>query len=263
MPRTGGRVYLVGAGPGDPELLTLKGRRYLGEADAIVYDRLVSPALLELAPAGAERFYVGKGRDIASVAQEDVNDLLVDLARRGLTVVRLKGGDPFVFGRGGEEVAHLAAAGVAFEVVPGISSAAAVPAAAGIPVTDRRVASSYAVVTGHVHPDDVDSAVDWVKVAESVDTIVILMGMKNLDAIAKKIMSGGRAPGTPTAVVEAGTTTRQRTIVADLANIANKARRAGARAPAVIVVGEVVSLRNGVPDLLGALEPSVATTIAR
>lgn len=157
---SGGHVALVGAGPGDPELLTLKGQRLLRAADAVVYDRLVDPSLVDLAPGAAERFYVGKGRGIRSVPQEQVHDLLVDLARRGLRVVRLKGGDPYVFGRGGEEVTHLAAAGVSFEVVPGISSAVAVPGAAGIPVTDRRAASSYAVVTGHFHPADPRSSVD-------------------------------------------------------------------------------------------------------
>lgn len=259
QPRTeAGHVALVGAGPGDPELLTLKGRRYLERADAVVYDRLVDPRLVDLAAPAAERFYVGKGRDIASVEQESVNGLLVDLARRGLRVVRLKGGDPYVFGRGGEEAAHLAAAGIPFDVVPGISSAVAVPGVAGIPVTDRRAASSYAVVTGHVHPNDVDSPIDWVQLARSIDTIVVLMGMRNLEAIARELRRGGRAPDTPAAVVEAGTTTRQRTITGTLADIAAKARAARASAPAVIVIGDVVALRTVSPPVLEPLGMIVA-----
>ena len=261
MESSGGHVALVGAGPGDPGLLTLKGRRYLVEAEAVVYDRLVSRAVVDLAPAPAARFYVGKGRDIASVAQESVNDLLVDLARQGRRVVRLKGGDPYVFGRGGEEAAFLASAGVSFDVVPGVSSAVAVPAAAGIPVTDRRAASSYAAVTGHVHPDDVDSAIDWVRLARSVDTIVILMGMRHLDALAREIMKA-RSGETPAAVVEAGTTERQRTIVGSLRDIAARARSARVAAPAVIVIGEVVSLRTGVADVLASLDAPGSPVIA-
>jgi uroporphyrin-III C-methyltransferase len=250
-------VALVGAGPGDPELLTRKGERLLRAADAVVYDRLVDPALVALVPPASERFYVGKGRGIGSVRQEQVNDLLVDLARRGLRVVRLKGGDPYVFGRGGEEAAHLAAAGVAHEVVPGVSSSVAVPAAAGIPVTDRRAASSYAVVTGHAHPSDPESRVDWVALAHGVETIVVLMGMKHLEAIAVEIMRAGRGPETPAAVIEAGTTARQRTITGTLGDIAAKADEARAAAPAVIVIGDVVALRSESALRMEALEAAV------
>ena len=255
--RSGGRVTLVGAGPGDPELLMIKGHRLLSEADAVVYDRLVDPVLVDLAPAGAERFYVGKGRNVRSVPQEQVNDLLVDLARRGLDVVRLKGGDPFVFGRGGEEATHLATAEVDFDVVPGISSSVAVPGAAGIPVTDRRAASSYAVVTGHMHPRDPDSTVDWWTLARSVDTIVVLMGMRYLEAIAGEVVRAGRPPHTPAAVIEAGTTARQRTITGTLGDIATKTGRATAGAPAVIVIGDVVSLRAGASDDIDVLHLGV------
>ena len=252
-----GHVALVGAGPGDPELLTRKGERLLRAAEAVVYDRLVDPALVALAPPASERFYVGKGRGIGSVAQERVNDLLVDLARRGLKVVRLKGGDPYVFGRGGEEAAHLAAAGVDFEVVPGISSSVAVPGAAGIPVTDRRAASSYVVVTGHVHPSDPGSKVDWAGLARSVDTIVVMMGMKHLDAIADELVRAGRPPSTPAAVIEAGTSARQRTIIATLGDVARKAREARAGAPVVFVIGDVVALRSHAVPTVDSLEATV------
>ncbi|MDQ4145986.1 MAG: uroporphyrinogen-III C-methyltransferase [Actinomycetota bacterium] len=250
-----GSVALVGAGPGDPELLTLKGHRLLAAADAVVYDRLVDPALVDLAPPAAQRFYVGKGREVASIPQEQVHELLADLARRGLDVVRLKGGDPYVFGRGGEEVDRLFSAGIPFDVVPGISSATAVPAAAGIPVTDRRAASSYAVVTGHLHPRDPLSSVDWAQLALSVDTIVILMGMRYLDDISNELVRAGRPADTPAAVIEAGTTARQRTVCGTLRHLAVKASRAGVEAPAVIVVGDVVALRTFVDENLAALDP--------
>lgn len=249
----------MGAGPGDPELLTLAGRDRLSRAEAVVYDRLIDPALLELAPSGARRVYVGKGRGDRSATQDEVNDLLVDLASAGLRVVRLKGGDPFVFGRGAEEAAALAAAGVDFEVVPGVSSAVAVPAAAGIPVTDRRASSSCAVVTGHLSPNDPDNRVAWPELAAGAETIVVLMGMAHLEAIAASLLAHGRDAHQPAAVIEWGTCTRQRTIVGTLADIAKRARAAAAGAPSVVVFGDVVSLRiasadvDPVASLAGAL----------
>ena len=249
--RRTGHVALVGAGPGDPDLLTLKGRDLLGRADAVVYDRLIDPALLALAPSSARRFYVGKARGEASVTQEEVTDLLVDLASIGLRVVRLKGGDPFVFGRGAEEASALAAAGIDFDVVPGVSSALAVPAAAGIPVTDRRASSSCAVVTGHLAPDDPENRVAWQELASGVDTVVVLMGMTNLAAIAATLVTHGRNADQPAAVIEWGTRSRQRTIVGTVADIAERARAAGAGAPSVIVFGDVVSLRAAT----AAMEP--------
>ena len=247
----------MGAGPGDPELLTVKGRDRLARADAVVYDRLVEPGLLALCSASARRFYVGKARGARSVAQEEVTGLLVDLARAGLRVVRLKGGDPFVFGRGAEEASALAAAGISFEVVPGVSSALSVPASAGIPVTDRRASSSCALVTGHLAPSDPDNRVAWHELARGAETIVVLMGMRHLDAIAATLIEHGRKAAEPAAVIEWGTHPRQRTIIGTVADIARRARSAGAGAPAVIVFGDVVSLRpetNGSPvrDALAA-----------
>ena len=238
-----GAVALVGAGPGDPDLLTLKGRACLARAEAVVYDRLVDRALLDLAPPAARRFYVGKARGGPSVTQAEVTGLVVRLARAGLRVVRLKGGDPFLFGRGAEEVSALARAGMPFEVVPGVSSATGVPAAAGIPLTDRRVSSSCAVVTGHLPPADPDNRVAWGALAQAVDTIVVLMGMQHLEAIATTLIENGRPAQGPAAVVEWGTHARQRTIVGTTADIAARARDAGAGAPAVVVFGDVVALR--------------------
>ena len=238
-----GRVTLVGAGPGDPDLLTIKGRARLAACDAVVYDRLVAPEVVALAPPSARRLYVGKHRGARAVSQSEVNDLLVDLARSGLDVVRLKGGDPFVFGRGAEEADALARAGISFEVVPGVSAAVAGPESAGIPVTDRRAASSCAFVSGHLAPSDPDSRVDWAGLARSLDTIVVLMGMRHLDAIAQTLMDNGRPHDQPAAIVEWATTERQRTIVGTLADIGARATGAGAGPPAAIVFGDVVALR--------------------
>jgi uroporphyrinogen III methyltransferase/synthase len=240
-----GCVILVGAGPGDPDLLTLRGDAALRGADAVVHDALVAPELLERAPCDALRIDVGKrGHDERAPSQEDINRLLVELARQGRRVVRLKGGDPFVFGRGGEEISACRAAGIPCEVVPGVSSPIGVLAYAGIPVTDRRHAASFAVVTGHKDPSRPREETRWEALARAADTLVVLMGMRNLAEIVARLLAGGRPPGTPAAVVMEGTTPRQRTVVAPLAEIAARAREAGLAAPAVLVVGDVVRLRS-------------------
>ena len=200
-----GKVYLVGAGPGDPGLITVRGLQLLHRAQVIVYDQLVNVALLEEAQSTATRIFVGKQAGRHCIAQEEINRTLIDYARLGCEVVRLKGGDPFVFGRGGEEAEALADAEIPFEIVPGVSSAVAVPAYAGIPVTHRKFASSFAVVTGH-EARRVKSAVDWGKLATAVDTLVILMGLHNLPAIVAKLITHGRSPETPAAVIRWGTT---------------------------------------------------------
>jgi uroporphyrin-III C-methyltransferase len=238
---TAGKVYLVGAGPGDPGLLTVRGLELLRSAQVIVYDQLVNPLLLDEAPAATHRIFVGKRPGEHCIAQEEINDVLIEYARMGHEVVRLKGGDPFVFGRGGEEAEALAEAEIAFEIVPGVSSAVAVPAYAGIPLTHRKLASSFAVVTGHQARQG-HSSVDWSKLATAVDTLVILMGVHNLPAITAKLIAHGRASETPVAVIHWGTTQAQQTVIGTLANIAERA--AHIESPAVIVVGQVVGLSD-------------------
>jgi uroporphyrinogen III methyltransferase/synthase len=230
-------VYLVGAGPGDPGLLTVKGKEVLERADVVVYDRLSVASLLDLAPPGAARISVGKAPKRPTMPQEEINALLVAEGRRHATVVRLKGGDPFVFARGGEEAAALRAAGVPFEVVPGITSAIAVPAYAGIPVTMRNTALSFTVVTGHEDPAG-SSEVDWQAVARLGGTIVILMGAARAARIADALMAGGLSPTTPVASVHWGTRAEQTVLRADLATIGQH----DLPAPSTIVVGEVAAL---------------------
>jgi len=241
-----GRVILVGAGPGAPDLITLRGVAALRGADAVVYDSLAAQELLELAPAEAERIDVGKrGHDAPTRPQEEITALLVRLARQGKSVVRLKGGDPFVFGRGGEECSALAAAGIPFEVVPGISSLLGALAYAGIPITDRRHAASFAVVTGHKDPTKVSAETRWAELARAADTLVVLMGMRNLETIVERLLAGGRAPDTPAAVIMDGTLPSQRVVEAPLRELPHRVREAGLGAPAVVVVGDVVTLREG------------------
>ncbi|HOS43886.1 MAG TPA: uroporphyrinogen-III C-methyltransferase [Armatimonadota bacterium] len=241
---TPGLVYLVGAGPGDPGLCTRAGAEALAQADVVVYDRLASDALLALARPDAERIYVGKASARHTRTQDEINALLAEHARAGKTVCRLKGGDPFVFGRGGEEGAYLRARGLAFVEIPGVTSAIAVPAYAGIPVTDRRCASSFAVITGREDADKTASTMDWHGIARGADTLVFLMGLSNLSTIAARLIAHGRAPGTPAAVIQQGTTPRQRTVTGTLADIADAAVRAQLTSPAITVVGEVVRLRE-------------------
>jgi len=238
-----GIVYLIGAGPGDPKLLTLRGRELLERADLVLYDHLVNPRILRMSAAGAKRLYVGKEANRHSLAQRAINRLLVRAARAGKTVVRLKGGDPFLFGRGGEEALELVRAGVAFEVVPGVTSAVAVPAYAGIPVTHRRLSSSVAVVTGHEDPAKPETAIRWEHLARACDTLVFLMGVGTLPSIVKRLVRHGRASRTPCAVIEWGTLSRQRTVAGTLRTIASRARRASLKPPAILVVGDVVALR--------------------
>ncbi len=239
-----GIVWLVGAGPGDPELISIKGMRLIQSADAVVYDRLVDNRLLENARTDAVLIDVGKIPGKRINRQEDINRLLVELGKSGKTVVRLKGGDPFVFGRGGEEAEELASAGVRFQVVPGITSAIAAPAYAGIPVTHRKLTSSFTVVTGSEDPTKPNTSVDWELLAKSSDTLVVLMGQSNLRKIADTLMQYGRAPQTPVALVQWGTEPYQRTLISTLSDIADKASAAGISAPAVTVVGDVARLHN-------------------
>jgi uroporphyrin-III C-methyltransferase/precorrin-2 dehydrogenase/sirohydrochlorin ferrochelatase len=240
---TSGKVYLIGAGPGDPELLTIKGRRLLACADTVVYDALVDSRLLEFCPPSTTRLYVGKLNRHHTRSQAEINTLLIDEAKAGRIVVRLKGGDPFVFGRGGEEAEALVEAGIAYEVVPGVSAGVAVPAYAGIPLTHRGITGEVVFLTGH-ESETTPSPVDWIHCARSSATLVIFMGLDNLDAIARRLLDLGRDAHCPVAVIENGTTGAQRTIVAPLSEIAAEAAGAGARAPALIVVGEVVALRH-------------------
>jgi uroporphyrin-III C-methyltransferase len=233
-------VALVGAGPGDPGLLTVRGRALLRRADVVVHDRLVDPRVLDEAPPGALRIFAGKSPGSHALDQEAINRLLVAQARAGRRVVMLKGGDPFVFGRGGEEAEALAAAGVPFEVVPGVSSAIAVPAYAGIPLTHRRLASSFAVVSGH---DCATSrGVAWDRLATAVDTLVVLMGARSLPRIARELMAHGRPPATPVAVIRRGTTGEQQTLPTTLGEVA--ARGAPFQPPVVAVVGDVAALAD-------------------
>jgi uroporphyrin-III C-methyltransferase len=235
-----GRLWLVGAGPGDPGLITVRGLELLRNCDAVVYDRLVAPELVDEAPVGALRI----GRE--PLTQEEINRTLVRLARRGLDVVRLKGGDPFLFGRGGEEALALVDAGIPFEVVPGVSSLAAVPAAAGIPVTHRGVASQVTIVNGH-------GPLDLAALATAPGTLVVFMGLGQLDRLAAGLIEHGRAPSTPAAVIASGTLPEQRVVVAPLARIAEAAD--DLEPPALVVLGDVVGLA-------GLLTPAAAATAA-
>lgn len=239
-----GKVYLIGAGPGDPGLITQKGLECLARADVVIYDHLLDERLIDSAPPGTEKIYVGKTYARHAREQFEINRLLVEKAKEGKTVIRLKGGDPFVLGRGGEEAEALADNRIPFEIVPGVSSAIAVPAYAGIPVTHRRVASSFAIVTGHEDPNKADSSIAWEKLATGVDTLVFLMGMRNLPEIVAKLIEHGRGPDTPVAVIKNGTRPEQRTVVGTLKDIADRVKEHRLVPPAVIVVGEVVKLRE-------------------
>ncbi|MFN9659882.1 MAG: uroporphyrinogen-III C-methyltransferase [Cyanobacteriota bacterium] len=238
-----GTVFLVGAGPGDPELLTVRAHRLLSGCDALVYDALVPQELLDLAPPECERRFVGKRRGHHSVPQPTINSVLVELARRHRRIVRLKGGDPFLFGRGGEEAAHLVARGVPVEVVPGVTAGIAAPAYAGIPVTHRRAGSSVTFVTGHEEIDKGRPGVDWRGLARSSDGLVIYMGLHNLRHICEELMAGGLPPSTPAAAVQQGTVQGQRLVLAPLATFAGAVEQAALASPAINVVGAVVAQR--------------------
>lgn len=231
-------TYLIGAGPGDPSLITVKGWKILARADVILYDHLASAHLLDLAPPGAETIYVGKKRAEHEMTQEQISAILVDRAKKGLTVVRLKGGDPFIFGRGGEEMEALAAAGLPFEIVPGVTTPLGLAAYTGVPLTHREHSSAVTFVTGH----KVD-AIDWAKIGAS-DTIVLFMGLVNFPPIAQALIAKGRSPDTPAMAVRWATRPDQQTVIGTLADLAERIVQAGLKPPATIVIGEVVALRD-------------------
>jgi len=237
-----GRVFLVGAGPGDPKLLTLKAVETIKTADVIIYDRLgVSEEVLAMAPQKTERLFVGKRSGLHEIPQDKITELIIEKAKQGNQVVRLKGGDPFIFGRGGEEAEALIAENIAFEYIPGISSSIAAPAYAGIPLTHRDYAASVAIITGH-RAGDADKPIDWIKIAHAVDTMVILMGVESLQEIIKKLLTGGIDPQKPIAIIESGTLPQQRTLIATLDTIIKKAQDKNIKPPSVIIIGEVTTL---------------------
>ena len=246
-----GTVVLVGAGPGDPDLVTLRAARLIAQADTIVYDRLIQAGVLDLASPAAEKIYMGKEHG-HHTRQNEINTLLVEKARQGKRVVRLKGGDPFLFGRGGEEIECLAGHGIPFDVVPGVSSCLAAPLSAGIAVTHRDASSAVTIVTGH-SADGHEERVDWEAVAR-IGTAVFLMGVHNIDTIARKLLAAGRAPSTPAAMIQMAYCEGSRVVTATLANIAGEVRRARIEPPATLVVGEVVRLREKLRQTM-ALNP--------
>jgi uroporphyrin-III C-methyltransferase/precorrin-2 dehydrogenase/sirohydrochlorin ferrochelatase/uroporphyrin-III C-methyltransferase len=233
-------VQIVGAGPGDPDMLTVKAMRALAEAEAVVYDRLIPEAILNLIAKGATRFFAGKSCKQHVMTQDEINDLLVSLARAGRKVVRLKGGDPFIFGRGGEEAEFLTDHGIAFEVIPGISSASGCSASTGIPLTHRGLATSVRYITGHYK--DAETVLDWKGMADTETTLVVYMGLANLALIARKLMEHGLEGSYPAAAIQEGTTEKQRVIVSDLQSIAHKAHEAKLEPPTLIIIGRVVTL---------------------
>lgn len=239
-----GMVYLVGAGPGDYKLISIKAVEYIQEADTIVYDRLADDRLLAYARPDVELIYVGKASSAHTMRQEDINQLLVDKAKAGKKVVRLKGGDPFVFGRGGEEALKLVENNLPFEIVPGITSAISVPAYAGIPVTHRGVATSFAVITGHEDPTKGESSMKWDKLATGVDTLVFLMGVENLPYITSRLIENGRPASTPAAVIRWGTKPEQQVLVTTVGQAAEDVAKQGIKPPAIFIVGDVVNLRE-------------------
>ncbi|PFN76445.1 uroporphyrinogen-III C-methyltransferase [Bacillus sp. AFS076308] len=255
-----GKAYIVGAGPGDPELITVKALKCIQMADVILYDRLVNRDLLREAKRDCEIIFCGKQPTHHTMKQEIINDLLVQFTSQGKTVVRLKGGDPFVFGRGGEEAAALAENGLQFEVVPGITAGIAAPAYAGIPITHREYGNSFAVVTGHCSkgkPTDID----WESLGKAVDTIAIYMGIGNLSYICQQLISHGKTEHTPVAVIEQGTWVEQRTVTGTLSSIGDVVEKEGVQNPAMIVVGEVVRFREKLLSLQGkASVPDIVTS---
>jgi len=236
-----GKVMLVGAGPGDPELLTLKALRAIAGADVVIYDRLVAPEILDLIPVGAARISVGKQAGRHPIAQHEINEMLVRAARGGRCVVRLKGGDPFIFGRGCEEAAELARAGIPFEVVPGITAAQGCAAAAGVPLTHRGLATGVRYVTGHCKADE-PLDLDWASLADPATTLVVYMGLLNLDEIARRLIEHGLPADTPVLAVSQGTTPRERRVCAALAELPAAIRRSGLVGPVLFIIGRVAAL---------------------
>lgn len=239
-----GKVILVGAGPGDPGLLTIKGKEYLEKADVVIYDRLCSRDVLQFCNPQAEMIYVGKRPGRHPVPQEEINKLLIEKASSGKLVIRLKGGDPCVFGRGGEEAEALAKAAIHFEIVPGVTSAIAVPAYAGIPVTHRSYASSIAIITGHRRKGGIPALEKWKILSTAADTLVFVMCMSTLKEIIESLIEGGRDPSTPIAVISSGTREKQKTVTGTLENIVEKVTQEGITHPAITIVGKVVELRE-------------------
>ncbi len=241
---TSGTVYIVGAGPGDPGLLTLKGLRYLQEANVVLYDDLLDPRLLDMVPETCEQIDVGKRGGRKSATQDEIHALLTDRAQKGQIVVRLKGGDPFIFGRGGEEALHLREANIPFEIVSGVSAAAGVSAYAGIPLTHRGIASATMLVTGNEDPNKPETTINWPQLAAFDGTLVIFMAARKLKDICQALIEQGRASSTPAAIIEWGTWPDQRTVATDLEQLPAAAAEKGIRSPALIVIGKVVSLRQ-------------------
>ena len=242
-----GKVYLVGSGPGDPELLTVKARRLLDTTEVVVYDQLPGKAIIDSIPDSAEKIDAGKHAGDHTLTQDEINAVIIQKAKEGKNVLRLKGGDPYMFGRGGEEAEELIAEGIEFEVVPGITSAVAVPAYAGIPVTHRDHASMVTFITGHEDPTKAETALDWETLAKFDGTIVIFMGVKMLGRNVGELMKFGKDPKTPVALIERGTRPDQRVTIGILENIAEVAKERGVKAPAITIIGNVVSLH----DILG------------
>lgn len=237
-----GNVWLVGAGPGDPDLLTIKALRLMQQADVVIHDRLVSQPIMDLIPATTRCIYVGKARSDHAVPQEDINQLLVTEAKAGRNVLRLKGGDPFIFGRGGEEIQELAEAGIPFEVVPGITAASGCAAYAGIPLTHRDYAQSVRFITGHLKNDGVN--LHWPELMDPMQTLVFYMGLVGLQAICEQLIAHGRDPHTPVALIEKGTTPQQRVIIATLATINERVHTEKVSAPTLTIIGDVVRLHD-------------------
>lgn len=237
-----GKVYLVGAGPGDPKLITVRAVELLQNADAVLYDRLVSKKILDMIPKSAKKVYVGRAVGDPTTHQSDTNQKMLECARTKKHTVRLKGGDPVIFGRGGEEAEFLRQNGITYEIVPGITSAIGSATYSGIPLTHRRHSSSVVLVTGHEDPEKRKEAVKWRRLAKSVDTIVIMMGLSRLRYICDELIAGGMSPDTPAAVIENGTTPKHRTITGSISDISSKTKKAGAKPPANIIIGRVVDM---------------------
>ncbi len=239
-----GKVYIVGAGPGDPELLCIKAYKIIEKADIIIYDRLVSDPILQLIPRKTDKIFVGKKPCNHHPQQKFINKILIEEACKGKIVVRLKGGDPFLFGRGGEEALMLRKAGIKFEVIPGISSALAVPTYAGIPLTHRGYSSSLTIITGHEDPTKSRNFINWGKISKITDTIVVLMGINQLKKIVDSLLKAGKGSKTPIAIIENGTTINQREIIGTIGDIIKKVEEHDVKTPAIIVIGDVIKLQN-------------------